>query len=120
MKASTRPQDFGTLIVGVYALLSPIWVSTTGETGAAWTLIVLGVLLAATALTSLARPALVATEGLTVLFGVLLFIAPWVFTYTELSGASWTSWIVGVVAVVLGGSVAAMSNRTHAQHAMQH
>jgi uncharacterized membrane protein HdeD (DUF308 family) len=120
MKAWTRPQDFGTLIAGVYAALSPIWVSTTGEKGALWTLIVLGVLLAVTALTSLAMPALAATEGLTVLFGVLLFIAPWVFTYTERSGASWTSWVVGVVAVVLGGSVAAVSNRAHAQEVMQH
>ncbi len=34
----------------------------------------------------------------------LLFVAPWVLTYTNRGGASWTSWVVGVIAVVLGGS----------------
>jgi SPW repeat len=111
MKPWTRLQDFGTLIAGTYAALSPLWISTAGENGAMWTLLVLGVLMAGTALVSLAMPDLVATEWLTVLYGALLFIAPWVFTYTDLDGASWTSWIVGVVAVVLGGSVAATSNR---------
>ena len=117
MKPWTRAQDFGTLIVGTYAALSPIWTSTTGESGALWTLIVLGVLLAVTAVVSLARPDVLATEWLTVLFGGLLFIAPWVLSYTGLEGASWTSWVVGVTAAALGGSVVAVSNR--AQQATQ-
>ena len=32
MRPGTRIQDIGVLIAGVYALLSPIWVDTTGET----------------------------------------------------------------------------------------
>jgi hypothetical protein len=119
MRAGTRLQDFGTLIAGLYAALSPIWVSTTDERGAFWALIVLGVLLAATALVSLAMPGIVATEWLTVLFGVLLFIAPWVLTYTDRVGASWTSWVVGVIAVALAGSAVPASNRAHRQ-ATQH
>ena len=103
MRPWTRLQDFGTLIAGLYAALSPIWVSTTGERDAFWALIVLGALLAITALVSLAMPGVVATEWLTVLFGVLLFVAPWVLTYTERTAASWTSWVVGAIAVVLGG-----------------
>jgi uncharacterized membrane protein HdeD (DUF308 family) len=119
MRQGTRLQDAGTLIAGVYAALSPIWVSTTGERGAFWALIVLGVLLAAAAVVSLAMPGVVATEWLTVLFGVLLFVAPWVLTYTDRTGASWTSWVVGAIAVVLGGSAIPASNRTHPQ-AIQH
>src|SRR5213592_505356 len=92
MRPWTRLQDYGALVAGVYAALSPIWVSTTGERGAFWALIVLGVLIAATALFSLAVPGMVATEWLTVVFGVLLFVAPWVLTYTDRMGASWTSW----------------------------
>ena len=53
-----------------------------------------GALLAGTALVSLARPDVRATESLTVVLGALLFIAPWVFGYADLEGASWTSWIV--------------------------
>ena len=97
----------------------PIWVSTTDERGAVWALIVLGALLAVAALVSLAMPGVVATEWLTVLFGVLLFVAPWVLTYTDRTGASWTSWVVGVVAVVLGGSSVAFSGRGQ-QQAIQH
>jgi SPW repeat len=119
MKPWTRLQDFGALIAGLYAALSPIWVSTTGERGAFWALIVLGALLAVTALVSLAMPGVVATEWLTVLFGVLLFIAPWVLTYTDRVGASWTSWVVGVIAVVLGGSSAAFGAGGQ-QQAIQH
>jgi uncharacterized membrane protein HdeD (DUF308 family) len=119
MRQGTRLQDAATLIAGVYAALSPIWVSTTGERGAFWALVVLGVLLAVAALVSLAMPGVVATEWLTVLFGVLLFVAPWVLTYTDRTGASWTSWVVGVIAVLLGGSSIPASNRAH-QQAIQH
>jgi hypothetical protein len=119
MRPGTRLQDYATLIAGLYAALSPIWVSTTGERGAFWALIVLGALIAITALVSLAMPGVVATEWLTVLFGVLLFVAPWVLGYTDRVGASWTSWVIGVIAVALGGSAVPMSNRTH-QQSMQH
>jgi uncharacterized membrane protein HdeD (DUF308 family) len=119
MRPWTRLQDWATLIAGLFAALSPIWVSTTGERDARWALIVLGVLLAIAALVSLAMPGVVATEWLTVLFGVLLFVAPWVLTYTERVGASWTSWVVGAIAIILGASAIPASNRVHRQ-AIQH
>ena len=31
MRPWTRLQDWGTLVAGLYAALSPIWVNTTGE-----------------------------------------------------------------------------------------
>ena len=40
-------------------------------------------------------------------------------TYTDRAAASWTSWVVGVIAVVLGGSSVPVSNRVHRQ-AIQH
>jgi SPW repeat len=46
---------------------------------------------------------------------VLLFVAPWVLTYTDRVGASWTSWVVGAIAVVLGGFSVPASNRIHRQ-----
>lgn len=111
MRPWTRLQDWGTLLAGLYAALSPIWVSTTGERDAFWALIVLGALLAVTALSSLALPGVVATEWLAMLFGVLLFVAPWVLTYTDRVGASWTSWVVGAITVVLGAITVGTSNR---------
>src|SRR5215218_1279824 len=88
MRPWTRLQDYGVLIAGLYAALSPIWVSTTGERGAFWALIALG---------------------------VLMFAAPWVLGYTDRTGASWTSWVVGVVAVVLGATAVPPSTRAHRQ-----
>jgi hypothetical protein len=44
---------------------------------------------------------------------VLLFVAPWVITYTSLSGAAWTSWIVGVIGVLAGLSVSLTGDLVH-------
>lgn len=113
MKAWTRWQDWVTLVAGLYAVLSPIWVGTTHEGGAVASLIALGALLVLTSLYSLARAAEVAGQWLLVLWGVLLFVAPWVITYTSHTGAAWTSWIVGVVAVLAGLSVALTGDLAH-------
>jgi VIT1/CCC1 family predicted Fe2+/Mn2+ transporter len=49
-------------------------------------------------------------------FGVVLFVAPRVLGYTDRVGASWTSWVVGVIAVVLGAITTVSSgNRIHRQ-----
>jgi hypothetical protein len=39
--AMDPPPGLGTLLAGLYAALSPIWISTTGERDAYWGLIVL-------------------------------------------------------------------------------
>jgi SPW repeat len=100
MKALARWPDGIALLAGLYALLSPLW--TTTDTMAMWTLIVLGVLIAAASLAPLAGRTMDAMEYAHVVLGVLLFIAPWVLGYADLTGAAWTSWIVGAVTVVVG------------------
>jgi hypothetical protein len=52
----------------------------------------------------------VASEYVHVVLGVLLFVAPWVLTYTAFAGASWTSWVAGVLAVVVGGVAVPAAN----------
>jgi 4-hydroxybenzoate polyprenyltransferase len=113
MKAWTRWQDWVALVAGLYAILSPIWVGTTHEGGAVASLIVLGALLVLTSLYSLARASEVVAQWLLALWGVLLFVAPWVITYTSHSGAAWTSWIVGVIAVLAGLSVSLTGDLAH-------
>ncbi|MEO3872946.1 SPW repeat protein [Nonomuraea sp. B12E4] len=117
MKAWSRWQDWVLLVAGIYAALSPIWVNSAS--GAMPSLIVLGALTAITSLVSLTYPGTVATEWLNTLWGVLLFIAPWVLTYTQSQGASWTSWVVGVIAVVLSLTAVPVSRAAHRQ-AIQH
>ena len=45
---------------------------------------------------------------------ILLFIAPWVMDYSSFNGAAWTSWIVGVLTVVV--AVAALPQVTARMH----
>jgi hypothetical protein len=100
MKAMKSWPDGVALVVGVYALLSPMWLDTS--TAAMWTLIVLGALIAAASLAPLAGRSMDAMEYAHIGLGLLMFIAPWVLGYADLAGAAWTSWVVGVVTVVVG------------------
>ena len=117
-KAWTRWQDWAALVIGVLAALSPLVVATS--TGAVWALVVLGVLIAATALWSLASPDSVFSEYAHIVFGVLLFISPWVLTYSDLTGASWTSWVAGVLAVIVGATAVPAATASHRSIAGQH
>ena len=113
-----RWQDWAALVIGVLTALSPFAVST--DTTALWTLIIFGVLVAATALWSLAQPGSVASEYVHGVLGVLLFISPWVLGYTALTGASWTSWIAGVLTVAVGLAALPAANAEHRGLAGQH
>jgi len=106
MKAWTRWQDYVALVVGVYALLSFLWTDT--NTAAMTSLIVLGALITLASLASLARPQMDSMEWVHVALGALLFIAPWATGYSDMTLASWTSWIGGVLVVAAGLSVIPM------------
>lgn len=106
-----RWQDWAALVIGVLTALSPL--VTTTDAAAAWTMVVLGVLLAATSLWSLAAPRSVSSEYVHGVLGVLLFIAPWVMSYSDLAGASWTSWVAGVLAVLVAASALPSANAAH-------
>jgi hypothetical protein len=111
MKSWARWQDWVVGVAGVYTALSPIW--TDQGRGTAATLIVFGVLLVLGAAWSLAQPGAVSSEYVHTALGVLLFISPWVFGYTAFAGASWTSWVVGVIAAALGLWAVPESNKVH-------
>ncbi|WP_020574714.1 SPW repeat protein [Actinopolymorpha alba] len=100
-KKWVRWQDWVAVVAGVVLLLTPLWFGT-GMARVTWTMIVLGALLAATGLWSLARPGAIASEWIHAILGVLAFVSPWVMGFASHAGAAWTSWIVGVVAAVTG------------------
>lgn len=122
MRPWNRLQDWVTLLAGVYTATSPIALSTIGMTGegrVVVAMVTLGALLVISSIVSLARPNVIAAEWATALVGGLLFVAPWVVGYTGLTGAAWTSWLVGVVVVVLSLTEVRASNRGSRQ-AIQH
>jgi hypothetical protein len=100
MKGLTRWQDGVALLAGLYALLSPLWTST--DTTAMWTLVAMGALIALASVGPLMGREMDAMEWAHVALGALLFIAPWVLGYADQMAAAWTSWIVGVVTLVVG------------------
>lgn len=117
-RAWTRPHDWAEVVLGVVAVLTPLWMDTNAA--ALWILIVLGALVALDGLLSLARPGLIYGEGVQVVLGALLFISPWVMSYTALSGAAWSSWIIGGLTVIVGAAAFPVANAVHDRMAGQH
>ncbi|WP_235022701.1 SPW repeat domain-containing protein [Amycolatopsis alkalitolerans] len=94
----TRLQDWVTLLAGAFMALSPLWVDI--GTGGTWAMVIIGAAIGVLALVALALPGAFIDEWATAAGGVVAFVAPWLFSYSALSGAAWTSWIVGAVVVV--------------------
>lgn len=119
---ATRPwmrwQDWVAVVLGGYLILGTLWTATSGAAMAA--MIVLGAALVATAVWSLAMPGSLTSEYAHMLVGVLLFISPWVLGYTAFAGASWTSWVVGVLAVIAGVAALPEATAAHRGVAGQH
>ncbi|NUS43427.1 MAG: SPW repeat protein [Mycobacteriaceae bacterium] len=106
-----RWQDWAAVVIGAVAALSPLWTDTSHRS--AWTMVILGVLLALTGLWSLAQPASVGSEYSHMFLGAVLFLAPWVMNYTGHTGAAWTSWIGGLLAVLSGLIALPEANTAH-------
>lgn len=113
MKRWTHPQDFIVLAAGVYALLAPIWTTTTDR--ATTTMIVLGALTAVIAGVELMKPDWLPAEGATALLGILFFISPWVMGFTAMTAMSWTAWIVGGVAFLIGAADMQITRSHHGE-----
>ena len=110
-KAWTRWQDWTEVVIGVLVALSPIVFSHT--MAGMWTMIILGALVVIDGLWSLAAPSQVAGEWVQIVLGVLLFVAPWVMSYSGMTGAAWTSWIGGVLTVAAGAIAVPVATSAH-------
>lgn len=117
-RAWTRPHDWAEVLLGVVAVLSFLWVDMDNTT--MWTMIVLGALIALDGLISLAMPGLVYGEGAQIVLGALLFISPWVMTYTDMNAASWSAWIIGGLTLVVGAAALPVANAAHGRMAGLH
>jgi len=107
----TRPHDWAEVLLGVVAVLSPLWMDT--DNLAMWTLIIGGALVALDGLVSLAMPGFAVGEGIQIVLGALLFLSPWVLGFTEFNGAAWTAWIIGALTLVVGAVALPVANEAH-------
>lgn len=100
MKPWTRWQEWTMAVIGVLVVLSPLVVANTSQSTI--TVIVLGAAVALVSLFALVQPQQIGvTEWVTLVLGVLLFIAPWVMGYSDGITAAWVSWIGGAVTVII-------------------
>jgi hypothetical protein len=74
---------------------------TSPDTASSTNVWTLGILVGGTAWWALARPAEKSAEWFQALYGVWLFIAPWVLGFAGLAAAAWNAWIAGVAVFVL-------------------
>src|SRR2546429_5241447 len=98
----TRPYDWAEVVLGLVAALSSIWMDT--DNAAMWTMIILGALVALDGLASLAMPGMIYGEAVQIVLGVLMFLSPWVMSYTDMKGIAWSSWIIGALTVIAGAA----------------
>ncbi len=98
-----RWQDWGAVVLGAYVVLASLFWTTT-DAATLSTMLVLGGLLVLAGAWSLAAPASMTSEYTHIVLGVLLVVAPWAMGYTDFGGAAWTSWVIGVLAVLVGAA----------------
>jgi hydrogenase-4 membrane subunit HyfE len=104
MRAWSRWQDWGTILMGIVIFATPFIFEATAVTAAAWTAYIVGALLVGTGLwaASTEEPD-TAIEVAPLLIGAALFVAPFVLSYTGTTAMAWMSWIIGALAFINSG-----------------
>ena len=115
MSAWKRWQDWAIVVLGIVLFITPLTVpfisGVTATAAAAYTAYVMGVLFVGVGLYVLANPAKLWGEWIQVLLSVLLIASPFVIGFSGVVVVAYTAWIIGVLAILLAGSVLLMQGR---------
>lgn len=116
MTRKMNGRDVVLLLAGLYALVSPLWTTTT--TRATWTMVVLGAVAALAALAMMLRPHTMLLDRAMEAMGLLFIISPWVMRFSGTHPMAWTAWIVGAVTfiVAVGDFAWDSEHRGHGGH----
>jgi hypothetical protein len=99
MRSWTSWQDWTDLVLAAWLFVSP-WIVGVA-TGFGWNAWVVGAAAVLVGVWALAAPRQMAAEIVMGLFGVWLFITPWLFGFSGVAGQAWNMWIVGALLMVL-------------------
>ncbi len=100
MRSSTRQVSWLNVVLGAWLFISPWVLDFVPADDASRNAWIVGAAIAVIA-------AIVAAMGVSylawanVVLGAWLFVSPWALSYTNLDGASWNAWIVGVLVVIV-------------------
>jgi hypothetical protein len=92
-------QDPVNLILGLWMLASPWVLNYQAEPNPTWNAVVVGVLIAAVAVSALVA-VMAWQEWANVVLGIWLAISPWVLGFTALSAVMWNAVVVGLLVAV--------------------
>ena len=106
-----RWQDWVVVGLGVILFLTPFVFGETGQTVAASTAYILGVLIALGGLLNAAMRQAGGYELIPAVLAVILFVSPFAFGFTEVAALAWSAWIIAILVVLAVGSLFAMRTR---------
>lgn len=93
--------DGFSLLLGFWLLVTAwIWLPT-GNALALWGVTILAAAVIIFAAMGEFREDTAMPEIANVILGALIFLSPWILSYTEVGTATWSAWIVGLALVVL-------------------
>ena len=101
MKTWNRWQDWTNALLGAYAMCVPLVTIDSEDNYTVWSAEIFGLLIIGVALWALAQPQSKAAPWTQALVGALFALAPLMFGYTELSGASGNAYVIGSLVALL-------------------
>lgn len=95
-----RWQDWAKVILGLWLAATPWILGYSGLTGALWSGLISGLIVAVLAALALPAGRQLWSEWLNLIMGAWIFISPWVIGFTTHSIAFWDALIVGVLVAI--------------------
>jgi hypothetical protein len=106
-----RWQDWVVVGLGFVLFLTPFIFGGTANSVAASTAYVLGALIALAGVLNAAMRNPGGIELIPAVLAVILFVSPWAFGFSAVTGLAWAAWIIGILVVPTVGSLFVPSNR---------
>ena len=106
-----RWQDWVVVGLGVVLFVPPFLFGETANAVAASTAYVLGALIALAGVLNAAMKDAGGLELIPAVLAVILFVSPWAFGFSAVTGLAWAAWIIAILVVLTVGSLLAMQNR---------
>ena len=111
MSTWRRWQDWVVVGLGVVLFVTPFIVGETANSVAAATAYVLGAVIVLAGVLNAATKEPGGLELIPAMLAVILFVSPWAFGFSAVTGLAWAAWIIGILVVLTVGSLFAMQNR---------
>jgi hypothetical protein len=107
-----RWQDYAAAAAGLFTAVAVLF--TRQQNMSTTLMLVFGGLLVVSGIVNLAMPGTPVMEYAQAVLAAVLILSPWLGSYTGATGAAWTSWIAGAVALVV--TAVAIKPSTDAHH----